>query len=67
MKSQNQKREIIESNIYRILPKLIRSSTLWTHCDPNIMILAQAILEIVCSQCSVSLQWESRKNFEKGP
>ena len=30
------------------------------------MTLAQAVLEIFCSQGSIGLQWESRKNVEKG-
>ena len=30
------------------------------------MILAQVVLKILCSQGSIGLQWESRKNFEKG-
>ena len=29
------------------------------------MILAQAVLEIFCSQGSIGLQWESQKNIEK--
>ena len=41
-------------------------STLDSICDPNIMILAQAVLEILCSQGSIGLQWKSRKNIEKG-
>ena len=35
--------------------------TLDTICEPNIMILAQMVLEIFCSQSSIGLQWESRK------
>ena len=35
-------------------------------CEPNIMTLAQVVLEIFCSQGSVGLQWESRKTVEKG-
>ena len=30
------------------------------------MILAQAVLEIFCSQGSIVLQWESRKTSNKG-
>ena len=30
-------------------------------CEPNIMILAQAVLEILCPQGSIGLQWERRK------
>ena len=45
------KRKIIHSNIYRILPKVNQVIyTLDTICMPNIMTLAQAILQIFCSQ-----------------
>ena len=30
-------------------------------CEPNIMILAQVVLEISCSQACTDLQWESGK------
>ena len=40
--------------------------TFETICKPNIMTLAQAVLEIFCSQGSIDFQWESRKNVEKG-
>ena len=50
-KCQSQKREIIQPNIYRILPKVNQVMyTLATICEPNIMILAQAVLELFCSQ-----------------
>ena len=39
---QSWKREIIQSNIYRILPK--------ANCMPYIMILAQAVIQILWSQ-----------------
>ena len=53
------KREIIQSWIYRILPKANPVIyTLDTICDPNSMTLAQAVLEIFCSQASIG--------FEKG-
>ena len=32
-----------------------------TTCEPNIMILAQVVLEIFCSQAGTDLQWESGK------
>ena len=65
---RSRKREIIQSNIYRILPKVNQVIyTLDTICEPNIMILAQAVLEIVCLQGSIGLQWDSQKNIEKGP
>ena len=60
----SQKREIIQSNtvFYRILPKVNQIIyTMDTICEPNIMILAEAVLEIVCSQGSIGLQWESQK------
>ena len=50
-KCQSRKREIMLSNIYRIL--LIVNQviyTLETICEPNIMTLAQAVLQIFCSQ-----------------
>ena len=41
------KREIIQPNIYRILPKVNQViHTLDTICVPNIMILAHAVLQI---------------------
>ena len=55
------------SMMYRILPKVNQVIfTLDTLCEPNIMTLAQAVLEIFWSQGSTGLQWESRKNTEKG-
>ena len=61
------KKEIIQSSIKRILPKVNQVIyTLDTICEPNIMTLAQAVLEIFCSQGSIGLQWESRKNVQKG-
>ena len=64
-KCLSQKREIIHSNIYRILPKVIQVIyTMDTICEPNIMILGQAVLEIFCSQGSIGLQWESQKNVD---
>ena len=48
--AKSQKREIIQSNIYRILPKDNQvMHTLDTICKPS-MILAQVVLEIFCSQ-----------------
>ena len=50
-KCQSRKRAIIQSNIHRILPKVYQVIyTLDTICEPNIMVLAQALLEIFCSQ-----------------
>ena len=58
-KCQSWKREIIQSNIYRILPKFIQASyTLDTICMPNIMILA---LQIFCSQGPLWLKYPSMK------
>ena len=50
------KREIIQSLIYIILPKVNQVIyTLDTIYDLNIMTLAQAVLEIFCSQTSIGL------------
>ena len=44
-------REIIHSNIYRHLPKVnLVIHTFDTMCMPNSMILAEAVLQIFCSQ-----------------
>ena len=62
----SQKREIIQSNtvFYRILPKVNQIIyTMDTICEPNIMILAEAVLEIFCSQGSIGLV---EKTSEKG-
>ena len=50
-KCQRWKREIILPNIHRILPKVYQVIyTLDTIYEPNIMTLAQAVLQIFCSQ-----------------
>ena len=50
-KCQSWKREIIQSNIDRIFPKVNQVIyTLDTSCMPNIMTPAQAVLQIFCSQ-----------------
>ena len=50
------KREIIQSWIYRILPKANQVIyNLDKICDANIMTLAQAVLEIFCSQAAFGL------------
>ena len=50
-----------------ILPKVNQViCTLDKICDPNIMTLAQAVLEIFCLQASIGLQCNKMKNFEKG-
>ena len=65
-KCQSQKREIFQSNSFGILPKINQVIyILDTICEPNIMILAQAALEVFCSQGSIGLQWESRKKTSK--
>ena len=47
---------LVQSLIYRILPKVNQVIyTLDTICDPNIMTLAQAALEIFRSQASIGL------------
>ena len=61
-KSQIRKREIILSNIYRILPKGNQVIYhLITTCMPNFMILSQAVLQIFCWQDPLwvkSLSWK---------
>ena len=57
-KWQSRKREIFQSNSFGILPNV--SQVIYI-LEQNIMILAQAVLEIFCSQGSIGLQWESRK------
>ena len=62
IKKCSQKREIIQSHIYRIL--LIVNQviyTLDTICEPNIMTLAQAVLQIFCSQGCFTTQNDSWK------
>ena len=55
-------REIIQSWILGILPKVGQIIyTLDTICDPNIKTLAQAVLEIFCSQASIGLQCNEKK------
>ena len=56
------KREIIQPNIYRILPKVNQVIyTMATVYIPNIMILTQAVLQIFCWQSSIGLQCIKRK------
>ena len=56
-KFQSRKREIIQSNSFGFLPKVNQVIyTLDTICEPNIMILVQAVLEIFCSQGSKGLK-----------
>ena len=48
---------MIQTWILGILPKVDQVIyTLDTICDPNIKTLAQAVLEIFCSQASIGLQ-----------
>ena len=53
-----------EDNFVMDLEKLPKVNqviyTLDTICDPNIMTLAQAVLEIFCSQTSIGLQCNTR-------
>ena len=59
---QGQKRGIIQSNIYRNLPKVNQVIyTVDTICVPNIMILAQMLLQIFSWQGAIGLQCVSRK------
>ena len=55
-------REITQPNIYRILPKFSTViCSLHTICMPNIMILAQAVLQIFCSNSSLKVKCLSLK------
>ena len=55
-KCQSRKREIIQLNIYRILPNVNQVIySLGAICEPNVMILAQAVLEIFCSHGPLGL------------
>ena len=59
---QSQKREIIQSNINRILPKVNQVTyTLDTVYMPKIMILAHGVIQIFCWQGSIGLQCISWK------
>ena len=59
-----QKRGIIQSNIYRILPNFNQViNTLHTNCMPNIMILAQIVFQIFCSQCPL---WQKCLRLRRG-
>ena len=60
IRCQSQKRKMIQSNIYRILPKVHVIYTFNTICKQTIMIQVQAI-QIFCSQGSIGLQSTSRK------
>ena len=56
------KRGIIQSHIYRNLPKFNQVNyTVVTICMPNIMILAQMVLKIFCWQGSIGLLDNSAK------
>ena len=60
---QSLKRVMIQSNIYRILPKVNKVIyTLDTTCMPNIMTLAQAVLQIFCSQGPLWIKYLSLKS-----
>ena len=61
-KRQIRKREIIQPNIYRILPKVNQVIyTMDTVYMPIIMILAHAVIQIFCWQGSIGLQCVRRK------
>ena len=52
------KRGIIQSNIYRIIRKVNRIIfIMYPNCMPDIMILAQGFLQILCSQDCSSIQY----------
>ena len=55
---ESQKRDIIQSCFERNFLKFNQDIyTLATICEPNIMTLAQVVLEIFCSQDFIGLQW----------
>ena len=55
---ESQKREIIQSCIERNFPKFNQAIyTSATICEPNIMTLAQVVIEIFRSQAFIGLQW----------
>ena len=57
-----QKRKRIHSNIYRILPEVNQVIyTLDTICMPNIITLAQAVLQIFCPLGPLWVNWPSPK------
>ena len=59
---QSRTREVIQSNIYRLFPKVNQVIyTLDTNCMPNVMILAQAVIHIVWSQGPLWVKWLSLK------
>ena len=71
-KCQSWKREIIQPNIDRILPKVNQVIyTLDTICMPNIMIHPQAVHQICCSQgplwvkCLRLERWIIQSHFDK--
>ena len=56
------KRGIIQSNIHRILRENNHIIYIMnSNCVPDIMILAQAVLQVLCKQVSIGLQCKSRK------
>ena len=61
----SRKREIIQPNTDRTLPKIQVIYTLDTICEPNIMILVQAVLQIFCWQGSIGLQYITWKKEGK--
>ena len=62
---KSEKGDNSQSNIYRMLPKVNQVIyTLDTICVPNIMILAQVVLQIFCWQASIGLYWQSKKKKE---
>ena len=62
MKCQRRKREIIQSNIYRIVSNFNQVIyTLYKMCMPNFMILSQAVLQIFCWQGLLWVKCVSRK------
>ena len=59
---KSEKGDNTAKNIYWILSKVNKVIyTLDTICEPNSMILDQAVLQIFCWQCCIGLQYKSRK------
>ena len=62
IQNASQKREIVQPTIYRILPKF--NQVIWllyTICMHNIIILAQGVLQLFCSQDCFFIQNASQK------
>ena len=61
------KREKTFETLGRVIAFEFKLYILDTFCMLNIMTLAQAVLEIFCSQGSIGLQWEKKKKVKIMP